>query len=316
MQVVRRSGRISIQVPILIIGSDCGGRVFSEQTHTVVVSLYGAGIVSREKLLPEQELTLRSLETNRETEIRVVGEIASHEGVHTYGVAFLDEKLDFWSIAFPSPALPTVAALRLSLACSGCGLAFVVENGDFEFDVCAIHGGLVRFCSCCGYATVWKTTSIPPPLERLPKPVRKPESQSAYSGVSLLVETEPAKLGIMDGSVQPLAEIPRVEQSNRRARVRAKVSYFACVRSERFGDDIAPCIDMSRGGVAFKTENKYLVGTEVRIAVPYVRAAAEAPAIFVDARIANIRELFEEKLWRVGVEFLPRRQSGVWGTWK
>jgi len=28
-------------------------------------------------------------------------------------------------------------------------------NGDYEFDVCAIHGGLVRYCTECGFATVW-----------------------------------------------------------------------------------------------------------------------------------------------------------------
>ena len=41
----RRSGRLSKQIPIVIIGADEEGRVFSEETHTVVVSLHGAGIV-------------------------------------------------------------------------------------------------------------------------------------------------------------------------------------------------------------------------------------------------------------------------------
>jgi hypothetical protein len=36
---------------------------------------------------------------------------------------------------------------------------------------------------------------------------------------------------------------------------RAKVNYYACVRTEAFGDDIVQCIDMSRGGVGFKTKN-------------------------------------------------------------
>ena len=73
----RRSGRISKQIPIVLHGCDPLGKLFSEHTRTVLLSRHGAGILSRHKLLPEQELTLRSLDSNRETEIRVVGEIGS-----------------------------------------------------------------------------------------------------------------------------------------------------------------------------------------------------------------------------------------------
>jgi hypothetical protein len=67
----------------------------------VVLRLHGAGIVSNHKLLAEQEMILRSVESNREAEIRVVGEIGSEDGHFTYGVALLDEDLDFWKMDFP-----------------------------------------------------------------------------------------------------------------------------------------------------------------------------------------------------------------------
>src|SRR5271157_6173373 len=105
-QSARRSGRISKQVPILLMGSDSEGRVFSEVTKTVVLSLHGAGIVSTRKLVAEQELTLRSMISNREAEIRVVGEIAENEGVYTYGVAFVDDSLDLWQVELPPPPPP------------------------------------------------------------------------------------------------------------------------------------------------------------------------------------------------------------------
>ena len=35
---LRRSGRVSKSVPILLIGSDAEDRVFTEETHTVVLS--------------------------------------------------------------------------------------------------------------------------------------------------------------------------------------------------------------------------------------------------------------------------------------
>lgn len=42
-----------------------------------------------------------------------------------------------------------------------------------------------------------------------------------------------------------------------RSRARVKVSFFACVRSEQFADDVVPCIDMSRGGVSFRSQKAY-----------------------------------------------------------
>jgi hypothetical protein len=36
---VRRNGSVTIAVPILLIGSDCEGRVFSEEIKTVIISL-------------------------------------------------------------------------------------------------------------------------------------------------------------------------------------------------------------------------------------------------------------------------------------
>jgi len=58
--------KCSVTVPILLIGSDTEGRVFSEETCTVVLSLHGGGGISTHKLLAEQELVLRSLESVRE----------------------------------------------------------------------------------------------------------------------------------------------------------------------------------------------------------------------------------------------------------
>jgi len=77
------------------------GRVFSETTTTVLLSLHGAGILSRHKLSPDQELILRWTEKNKEAEIRVVGHIGEQSGQHTYGVAFFDQNLNFWEIDFP-----------------------------------------------------------------------------------------------------------------------------------------------------------------------------------------------------------------------
>src|SRR5215470_16721107 len=103
-QGVRRSSRIPKEIPILLVGSDIEGKVFSENTKTVLLSRHGAGIVSQYKLSAEQELILRRLDTNKETEVRVVGQIGVEGEVYTYGVAFLDPTNNFWGIRFPAPS--------------------------------------------------------------------------------------------------------------------------------------------------------------------------------------------------------------------
>jgi hypothetical protein len=153
---MRSSGRIPKQIPILLIGSDLDGRVFSEPTTTVLLSLHGAGILSRHKLSPEQELVLRWTEKNREAEIRVVGHLGVQSGQHTYGVAFFDENLNFWEIDFP-PVSPSEMELGvLPLVCSICNTLDKIDDTSVEADVCATNDGVLRSCKRCGTATLWK----------------------------------------------------------------------------------------------------------------------------------------------------------------
>lgn len=304
----RRSGRISRQVPITLIGSDATGRVFTEETHTVVLSLHGAGIVSRNKLIAEQELTLRSLDSGRETEIRVVGEIGSEESLHTYGVAFHDEHLDFWKIEFPPAPEQQQDQELLVLECTGCHTPLTLENSEYEFDVCTIHGGLVRYCDQCAFATMWKLapagaeTKAPSFLPS--KPAHLLEAAEVHNPVAVM-ERPPGLDGKRTETVlESLSETTTSLPADRRSHGRAKVNYSACVRSEAFGDDIVICIDMSRGGLAFKTKYTYLLSTVVSVAVPFSREYPEAPAIFMAAKIVSLTLIPGTELYRCAAAFL------------
>jgi PilZ domain len=291
----RRSGRVSLQVPVVIMGTDGEGRVFAEETHTVVVSRYGAGIVSRHKLMPEQELIFRAVELQREAEVRVVGEIGRQGAVYTYGLAFLDEARDFWQREFPAPLVWDRQPEVLVLECGACKGVEEVKNGDFEYDICAIHGGLVRFCEECGYLPVWR------------------QAQDALTGLGKVKKKEMKEVK----EVQEIKQVSKVEEAkeafvsladamegaDRRARVRAKVKFFACVVSPELGEDVVTCVDMSKGGVSFRTKKEYAKDLRVTIAVPYAPEAKEAPAIFVKGRIANVKAV-GDGMWRVGLEFL------------
>jgi len=62
---------------------------------------------------------------------------------------------------------------------------------------------------------------------------------------------------------------------------------------------------MSREGLGFRTKNAYAISTEVTIAVPFSLESPNAPAIYVPARVVNIAEIPEQKMFRCGVAFLP-----------
>jgi hypothetical protein len=92
------------------------------------------------------------------------------------------------------------------------------------------------------------------------------------------------------------ARDPAVE---RRRRARAKVRFFACVKTAQFGPDIVTCLDMSKGGVSFRSRNPYKKEMKIQIAVPYAPEVKNAPSIFVSGRIANVREM--DGMWKCGV---------------
>ena len=381
-QPARRSGRITRRIAILLFGHDEEGHTFSERTHTVVLSLHGAGILSTHRFTPEQELILRVEETNREAEVRVVGEIATDGNLHTYGVSFLNKNLDFWQTEFPQQAVSALQPSVLPLECGACGDRIEVTHGEFEYDIGRIHGGLTRHCPQCGTLTVWRRADGKGPAfaDEAIAEDQPPDTQAAQSGGILAEErrfaafgtrspasrrssrsgdpflrqgkgaTDAPKAGWRDevsaeekaadlevsvpregpnfsglaqeeGSettervvppvleeipeepvVAPAQEPARDPGVERRRRARAKVNFFACVKTPRFGLDIVTCLDMSKGGVGFRSRNQYKQETRIQIAVPYSPEVKDAPAIFVSGRIANVRKI--DDLWRYGVEFL------------
>ena len=376
LQVVRSSSRIPKQIPILLIGSDLDGKVFSESTHTVLLSLHGAGIVSHHKLSPEQELILRCPERNIEAEIRVVGQLGSQQGIYTYGVAFVDHSLKFWDIDFPPMSSAEMERGLLSLVCNSCKSLEKIDDTGIEADIFATSDGVLRFCKHCGTTTLWKPAqpqtlpalhpeslphaadeqmplfpgnpppasaalpalspppapasppvpralspapaSSPPPApvpaaprpsfyasERpLPQTAASSQSSVAPAGSNLVVE----RLGTVLTMPLPERE-PDPSRVNRRKHVRVKVSYSACVRHAERGDDIVTCEDMSRGGLRFKSRQRYYDRTLIDVAVPYIPGQ---PSIFVPAQIVFFQELPEQQLFRYGVAYLqlPKPKPG------
>ena len=339
----RRSGRIPKQIAITLVGSDIEGRVFSEQTKTVVLSRHGAGIVSSYKLSPEQELVIRSEESKKEIEARVVGQIGSDGDTYIYGIAFLSRDVDFWGIEFPDLSETERRASQTLLECSSCHSRELADHSDLASDVMAINDGIVRYCQKCGSSTVWRQAAPgalptgdggasandnvqqpgPPGSKPADLPTSRPlaagtrEPESSFAGAPWTQAERAAPAGTLEPVTTPAsaydvatAEAPadrstQKERENRRKHARTRVNFKACVRRPGLADDVVACENMSRGGLRFKSTRKYFEKMLIDVAVPY---SPGDQAIFVPAQIAYVQELPEQKLYRCGVTYL--RSSG------
>src|ERR1700721_363861 len=96
MQRKRRSGRIAKEVAIVLLGTDTTGKMFSEETKTVVLSRHGAGVVSRYRFTPDELMTLRLPGSGKQAVVRLVGQIGGEPGRYVYGLAFVESDADFW----------------------------------------------------------------------------------------------------------------------------------------------------------------------------------------------------------------------------
>jgi hypothetical protein len=286
---LRSSGRIAKEIAILLVGSDMEGKVFSEQTNTVLLSRHGAGILSQYVLSAEQELILRRLDTDKEAEVRVVGQLGTHGEKYTYGVAFLDPKMDLWGIQFPSLTEFEREASRVLLQCSSCEAREIVQQSDLESDVYLVNEGIVRSCKRCGSSTIWRRATRDEAGELGPTDSMLSKTKESRNPQ----ETPPAASS--DPAPAPQTS-PRHE--NKRKHVRTKVNFKACVRSYAFGEDIVTCEDISRGGIRFKSRKEYAVNAEIEVAAPY---SPGTPEIFVRGQIVHVAELKQEKRFRCGV---------------
>lgn len=276
---VRRSSRIPKEIAILLTACDADGKQFIENTKTVVLSRYGAGIISKHKLVVEQELVLVLTESNKEADIRIVGQIGSADGSYTYGVAFLHPKLNFWGVEFPSLTGAEISAGSTSFQCTICGRREVIGQEALELDIYAIHGGILRDCKQCVRSTLWKEVSgvVPESAPLCKAPVS--------SGQATPSETRSAT----------------VPDKNRRKHHRIKVNFTACIRNPGSEDRLVQCENVSRGGLCFKSNKRYYETARIQVAAPY---SPGSPCILVPAEIVHVQELRGEGMFRCGVQYL------------
>jgi len=325
----RRSGRITKEIPIVLLGTDTAGRVFSENTTTLVLSRHGAGILCRSRPDPNENLTIRFRGGSTEVAVRLVGDMGEDARGYVYGVAFVDSELDFWELKFPAAQWP----VDIALECSVCQTPEIVDQCEIEADVYVLAGYVLRFCSICGTSTEWRGAgrhveiasvakagrqSAISPLNRRdaqedryspPQHVQTPRSIHVEE-VAELVETRTmqtpalrhefaASTILADPALPATATSSASHKANRRRDVRPRVSFTACVR-QAATEQIVECDNISRGGLSFRSRKSYALGSLFEVAVPY---SPGSPAIFVSATIRHIEFLHLCGLFRYGASY-------------
>ena len=99
----RRSGRIPVELPIQVSGTDSTGRGFIVYTRTQIVSRFGAKIFVSHGLVPEQILQVSCPAVGQDAEARVIALFDRGKDGFSYGIEFLnlDLNFNFWNMQFP-----------------------------------------------------------------------------------------------------------------------------------------------------------------------------------------------------------------------
>ena len=259
-QSIRRSDRVSLELPIRISGRSARGPEFSLGTRTLLLSRYGANILLDRELIPQSPLSVFCPETDKEAEARYVGMLREEAVGPTRAIEFLDGEINLWNISFPPLSESTRAVARLLLECACCHTVELSYLREVEALTFGISGFVMRQCGCCDGSRLWRHHNArgagkqrswpaapspwPEPAWIRPRKMRKERPENLWS--------------------------PR---------------FPVCVRGCRWGEELATAEKVSREGFRFKSWRKYAANEFVDVAVPYI---SESGNIFFPARIVPV----------------------------
>jgi PilZ domain len=267
---LRQSDRVSFRMPVEASWFTSGGTAVKHVAETLLVSRNGGVLRLDEKLTAGQEITLRRMEGDlvKSARARVMAEIDQEPDGFLYAIHILEPRVDFWDIDFPAPHQAEEALARLLMECGFCQRREVVYLNELELKSFEVRKCVARLCKHCDTPAIWI------------------EAQSEMSA--------PEK-----GAAHAQAVEERVLPRRNRTRVRARV--LACIRRRGFQEEVAVCEDLSKGGLSFRSRNKYEEGSRVEVAVPFTPGSG---AIFVPIRIVFSQAIPSAGLYRHGAAYI------------
>ncbi len=229
----RRTDRVLAPVHIRVIGNDVSGVAFAEETVTVSFNQQGARISLTHSLLPDDVVLIKNLQNDIEEEFRVVGVFAQVFGERReWGVEALNPKSGIWGIEFTQP--PEGLQPKVLIECAACKKATQSALSSIEYDVLLSTGLISRHCDRCGETTRWRPSEQPITPE------------------------------IIAESAKTLAA-----QGERRVTRRLRLTMRVRVRNNWGVSDIAQTRDVSKTGLCFISAQRFPVGEEVFITLPF-----------------------------------------------
>lgn len=268
-ETIRQSDRVTLRLEVEASWHGSDGAPMQKPAQSLLVSRNGGVIRLNEKLFVGQELTLaRKLEgdVTKTVRAKIVAEIDRETDGFLYAISLLEPRNDFWEIEFPSPKQGEEALARLLMECSFCQRREVAYLNEMELKSFEIRRCVARVCKHCDAPSIWV------------------EAQADSRFHEVLPRT---------------AMEERVLPRRNRTRVRARV--LACIRQRGFQEEVVVCEDLSKGGISFRSRNKYPEGTRMEVAVPYTPGAG---AIFVPIRIVFSQPIATAGLVRHGAAYL------------
>jgi PilZ domain-containing protein len=130
------------------------------------------------------------------------------------------------------------------LKCNCCLRQESADLNEIEAGVLEANGVLFRACGECGVTTLWQA--------------------------------------VPEEDLQAAAASSPARKPNRRRSLRTTMKTFACICQPSGWRDIVTVLDVSRGGISFRSVQNYPIHSWVELAVPYTEGGAN---IFVPGRI-------------------------------
>ena len=99
--VARRSLRVTIDMPVEVVGQSVNGKAFRQETRTTAVNAHGAQLILATTVEMQPSILLRNTKTGAEVQCRVVYQKRIESEKAELGVEFVEPQPRFWGIAFP-----------------------------------------------------------------------------------------------------------------------------------------------------------------------------------------------------------------------
>ena len=229
----RRSDRILGPVRIRVIANDASGISFAEETVTVSFNQQGARISLTHSLLPDDVVLIKNEENDIEEEFRVVGGYQQTIGDRReWGVEALNPQSKIWGVEFLPPAEGVQP--KILIECAACKKAAQTAVSSIEYDILLSTGLISRHCDRCGETTRWK-----------------PSEQT--------LTTEMVFAG---------TKVASPSEERRKAR-RLKLVMRLRVRNNWGASDVAQTRDVSKAGLCFISPQRFGIGDDVYITLPF-----------------------------------------------